>query len=290
MMKHYQSSPHRASSRADNISLNSIFSSSCSSSYLSLNETSSVKTTIKVYANNMRSDVEYKTISVTFQTTGKEIIELLMKKLKIKNRDPRLYYISMDVVIRRSGVCTSIPLEDWECPAMLQSSYPRGEQARFTIRKKQGSLVKIYDSDINKNSQYKTLMISNETTTSELIELYLNTCGYKDQSNDYSLYEVNRKSNTIYRNNKIPHFDKPVQFQENVNIFEFQIKKNPIYTRHMFAKSWIPKLPLIPQMINDNDYMDFGIYSSFNHNCKLTALIPRSSFIIESPNYSEYCN
>ena len=84
----------------------------------------------------MRSDVEYKTISVTFETTSKEIIELLMKKLKIKNRDPRLYLISMDIAIRRTGVCTSIHLEEWECPAMLQCSYPRGEHARLIFNDK----------------------------------------------------------------------------------------------------------------------------------------------------------
>ena len=78
----------------------------------------------------MRSDVEYKTISVTFETTSKEIIELLMKKLKIKNRDPRLYLISMDIAIRRTGVCTSIHLEEWNvlqcCNAVIREENMQG--------------------------------------------------------------------------------------------------------------------------------------------------------------------
>ena len=82
--------------------------------------------------------------------------------------------------------------------------------------------MKIYDSELNKNSQYKTLMISDETTTSELIELYLSICGYNDNSDDYSLHEIDSKSN---QTNRILQTDKSLKSQQSFTLLGLRFKR-----------------------------------------------------------------
>jgi hypothetical protein len=60
------------------------------------------KMPIKVYASCLRSDIEYKTLSVTFKTTSKELIWLLLSKYKMRHRDPKLFYLTMDINIKRT--------------------------------------------------------------------------------------------------------------------------------------------------------------------------------------------
>ena len=59
---------------------------------------------IKVYAKCLRSDIEYKTLSVGHETTSKEVIWLLLSKYRMKHRDPKLFYLTMDITIKRTGI------------------------------------------------------------------------------------------------------------------------------------------------------------------------------------------
>lgn len=86
-----------------------------------------LQTTIKVYANCLRPDIEYKTLSITYETTCREIVQNLLNKYRMRHRDPRLFYLTMEVTVRRPNVRTVLPLDEDARPAVLQSCHPRGD-------------------------------------------------------------------------------------------------------------------------------------------------------------------
>jgi hypothetical protein len=61
------------------------------------------QTTIKVYARCLRPDIEYKTLSITFQTTCREVVTSLLNKYRMRHRDPNLFYLTMEVTVRKAG-------------------------------------------------------------------------------------------------------------------------------------------------------------------------------------------
>lgn len=233
-MKHVQLSPFR--SRADTVSLSSTTSygslspeplGSRSSSYSSLSE-SNMQTTIKVYAKCLRPDIEYKTLSITFQTTCKEVVATLLGKYKMKHRDPKLFYLSMEVTMRKAGVRTHLPLDEEARPAVLQSCHPKGD-SKFSLQTRRGGLVKVYDSALNSNSQYKSLLISAKTSVDDLIHLLLNCSSSKERVEQFSLYEVNNEKE---QQRKLHPDDRPLQVQAiwlPTNKCHFLIRRNPDY-------------------------------------------------------------
>ena len=62
-----------------------------------------MQTTVKVYARCLRPDIEYKTLVIGYQTTCKELILQLLNKAKMKHRDPKLFYLTMEVGVRKTG-------------------------------------------------------------------------------------------------------------------------------------------------------------------------------------------
>ncbi|CAH0556520.1 unnamed protein product [Brassicogethes aeneus] len=235
MMKHVQISPFR--SRADTVSLSSVTSygslspeplESRSSSYSSLVDTGSThfQITIKVYARCLRPDIEYKTLSITNKSTCKEIVSTLLGKYKMKHRDPKLFYLSMEVTVRKAGIKTNLPLDDEARPAALQSCHPKGD-SKFSLQTRRGGLIKVFDSVLNSNSQYKSLLISAKTTVDELICLLLNCYNSKERYDHFSLYEVNIKK---MQQRKLHHDDRPLQVQltwNSVHDYHFIVKRNP---------------------------------------------------------------
>ncbi|XP_063903502.1 uncharacterized protein LOC135122914 [Zophobas morio] len=255
MMKHVQLSPYR--SRADTVSLSSTTSygslspeplGSRSSSYSSLNDSSgNLQTTIKVYAKCLRPDIEYKTLSITFQTTCKEVVGTLLGKYKMKHRDPKLFYLSMEVTVRKAGVRTHLALDEEARPAVLQSCHPRGD-SKFSLQTRRGGLVKVHDSVLNSNSQYKSLLISARTTVDELISLLLNCYNSKERVEQFSLYEVNTDKE---QQRKLHPDDRPLQVQQTwlpSQKCHFLVRRNPDYLplsrRKIF---WVSDLPPLPQ-------------------------------------------
>jgi len=166
--------------------------SSRSSSYNSLNEPQSpVQTTVKVYCRCVRPDIEYKTLVISYQTSCKDLILLLLNKAKMKHRDPKLFYLTMEVGVRKSGgaVRTLLVLDDDSCPAELQACYPRGG-TRFSIQMRRGGLVRVHDSVLMPNSKYKSLLISERTTIDDLIELLLRCHSNNERLERFSIYEI----------------------------------------------------------------------------------------------------
>ncbi|XP_075212797.1 RA domain-containing protein rau [Lycorma delicatula] len=252
MLKHVQLSPYRARA-ADTLSLSSNASysslspeplSSRSSSYSSLSDTHQT-TTIKVYARCLRPDIEYKTLGITFQTTCHEVVQTILNKYRMRHRDPNLFYLTMEVTVRNTGVRTVIDLDKDARPAALQSCHPKGD-SRFALQSHRGGLVKIYDSVLMPGSQYKSLLISERTTVDELIQILLNCYNSKERVEQFSLYEV-CESQEYQR--KLHPDDSPLQVQQMwspTQEFHFLIRRNRDYRRRSVKSSWTPELSAIP--------------------------------------------
>ena len=193
------------------------------------------KMAIKIYSRCLSSDIEYKTLSVNHQTTAKEVIWLLLGKFKMKHRDPKLFYLTMDINIKRTGIPLrrTLSLDDDSRPAELKSCHPWGE-CRFTLQMRKGGLVRIHASVLMPESKYKCLLISEQTTTKEVIEILFHCYKLMDQNkhsiDQFCLYE--QCPSQGYERRMHPD-DQPVPLQsmwpsvstETGNLFSFVLKK-----------------------------------------------------------------
>ena len=187
------------------------------------------KIPIKVYSRCLSSDIEYKTLSVNYQTTTKELIWILLSKFKMRHRDPKLFYLTMDINIKRTGIPLrrTLSLEDDSRPAELKSCHPWGE-CRFTLQMRKGGLVRIYASVLMPESKYKCLLISDQTTVSEVINILFRCYGLENAGknpDDYCLYEQCQRRGF---ERKLHPDDQPVPVQSTwptpVNQFSFVLK------------------------------------------------------------------
>ena len=188
--------------------------SSRASSYVSLADPGP-KTTIKVFASCLRPDIEYKTLSVGNVTTSKSVIWQLLSKFKMKHRDPKLFFLTLEVVIQKPGrdglTKKTIVLDEDSKPAELKNCNPWGE-CRFVLQMRKGGVVKVHDSVLMAESQYKCLFISEETTVEEVIEILLHCYGLEkvEAAQRYSMYEECR---TQRYHRKLHSEERPLSIQ-----------------------------------------------------------------------------
>lgn len=101
--------------------------------------------------------------------------------------------------------------------------------SRFSLQTRRGGLVKIYDSVLNSNSQYKSLLISARTTVDEVISLLLNCYNSKERVEQFSLYEVNTDKE---QQRKLHPDDRPLHVQQMwlpSHQCHFLVRRNPDY-------------------------------------------------------------
>lgn len=246
MLKHVQISPMR--SRSDSLSMRS--STSCASSlcgspeppgeqlrshsrassYSSLNETIP-QTTIKIYTACLRQDIEYKTLGISYDATSKSVVQQLLRRCKMRHRDPRLFYLTMEVTVRRPGVKSVLELDDEARPALLQACHPKGD-SRFCLQQKPGGLIRVHTSALQPNSQYKSLLISEETTSDELLSLLLSCYNSIEPVEQFSLYEVcpGQEYQRKLHPDDLP-LKTQLQRQQKNEIMHFLVRRNPNYPR-----------------------------------------------------------
>lgn len=147
-------------------------------------------------------------------------------RCKMRQRDSRLFYLSMEVTVRKAGVKTVIALDDDARPAILQACHPKGDSRwvtkqmprtenrqlavnnvvylwfcflflfldvvwkRFCLQIKPGGLIRVHTSVLQPTSLYKSLFISEETTSDELLTLLLSCYSLDEPVEQFSLYEV----------------------------------------------------------------------------------------------------
>ncbi|EGI60028.1 hypothetical protein G5I_11817 [Acromyrmex echinatior] len=193
-------------------------------------------TTIKVYANCLRPDIEYKTLSITYETTCREVVQNLLNKYRMRHRDPRLFYLTMEVTVRRANVRTILPLDEDARPAVLQSCHPRGD-SKFSLQTHRGGLVKIYDSALMSGSKYKSLLVSEQTTVDELIQMLLSCYSSKEPVEQFSLYEVCEGEE--YQRKLHPD-DSPLKVTQRWTSADrhLRIRRNPDYNQHRRRSMW----------------------------------------------------
>lgn len=107
----------------------------------------------------------------------------------MRQKDPRLFYLTMEVTVRKAGVKTVLALDDEARPAILQACHPKGD-SRFCLQTKPGGLIRVHTSTLEPTSLYKSLFISEETSSDELLTLLLTCFNSHDPVEQYSLYEV----------------------------------------------------------------------------------------------------
>lgn len=107
----------------------------------------------------------------------------------MRHRDTRLFYLAMEVRIRRADARTLLILDDSARPAMLQACHPTGE-SKFHLQMKSGGLIRVHTSALQPTSQYKSLLISEQTTSDELLGLLLSCYSLNEPVEEFSLYEV----------------------------------------------------------------------------------------------------
>ena len=188
-----------------------------------------VKIPVKVYAKCLRSDIEYKTLSVSGATTSREIIWMLLSKYRMRHRDPKLFYLTMDINIKRTGIPLkrSLALDDDSRPVELQSCHPWGE-CKFSLQARKGGVVRVYDSVLMAESKYKCLLISEHTTVEEVILILFHCYGLERElkKEAYCVYEQNPNRSFQRRLSK---GEKPVQVQSSwPNPSNFQFVLRPV--------------------------------------------------------------
>ena len=205
--------------------------SSRASSYVSLADPGP-KTTIKVFASCLRPDIEYKTLSIGNVTTSKSVIWQLLSKYKMKHRDPKLFFLTLEVVIQKPGrdglTKKTLVLDDDSKPAELKNCTPWGE-CRFVLQMKKGGVVKIHDSVLMEESQYKCLFISEETTVEEVIMILLHCYGLEklERAERYSMYE---QCNNQRYHRRLHSEERPLAVQSlwaGPSQFCFVLKRSP---------------------------------------------------------------
>jgi len=212
--------------------------SSRASSYASLATTttnggggSGPRTPIRVFASCLRPDIEYKTLSVGSATSARDVIWQLLSKFKMKHRDPKLFFLTMEVVIQTPGrdglTKKTLVLDDDSRPAELKQCNPWGE-CRFTLQMKKGGLVKIYDSVLMEGSQYKCLLISEDTSVVDVVNILLYCYGRAEPADRYCVYE---QCSAQHYQRRLSASDRPLHIQslwpDCSSRFNFVLRRSP---------------------------------------------------------------
>ena len=123
---------------------------------------------IKVFASCLMPELSYKTVAIKPKTTSKQLISGLLKRLRLRHKDPRLLYLNMELMVNQE--IRTIRLDDNTRPAELLSCNPWGE-SRFILHSKPGTLIRIHTEMVRPASVYRSLVLSKETTVREVMSM-----------------------------------------------------------------------------------------------------------------------
>lgn len=57
-----------------------------------------------MFTKCLRADLEYKTLGLAYTTTCSEVISILLSKYRMRHRDPNLFYMTMEINLRKIGM------------------------------------------------------------------------------------------------------------------------------------------------------------------------------------------
>ncbi|CAJ0593855.1 unnamed protein product [Cylicocyclus nassatus] len=177
------------SSSKDETTLTSRSSSLASLSSVDSANSESDWGTLRVYTNNVKACTDYKTIRVSTQSTTRSVIETVLNKFKISCRDTNLFELWMEVTTKANGkaVKTILRLDHLAKPLELQRCHP-SNMSRFMLHmNSEGTLVRVHDHSISPQSNYKSLLLAEDTTCREVVDILL-CMNRKEPDGDYALF------------------------------------------------------------------------------------------------------
>lgn len=151
----------------------------------------------------------------------------------MRHRDPKLFYLTMEVAVQKTGGSgvsrRTIIVEDDSRPAELKNCNPWGE-CKFTLQMRKGGLVRIYDSVLMEESNYKSLLISEETTVEDVVKILLHCYGLErlERVDRFVMYE--QCSAQRYQR-KLNNEDKPLCVQKQwpgPGMFSFVLRRSMV--------------------------------------------------------------
>jgi len=150
---------------------------------------------------------------------------MLLSKFKMRHRDPKLFYLTMDIGV--AALSRNISLDEDSRPAELKSCHPWGD-CKFTLQMKKGGLVRIHDSVLMAESKYKCLLISEQTTVREVITILFHCYGLEriERVDRYVLCEVAQN----FERRLFPD-DCPAVLQQgwdDPKTYQFVLKRNTV--------------------------------------------------------------
>lgn len=196
------------------------------------------RSTIKIYAKCLKQNIEYKTLSISRNTTSAEVIWMLLSKFKMRHRDPKLFYLTMDIGV--AALSRTLSLDEDSRPAELKSCHPWGE-CRFTLQMRRGGLVRVHDSILMAESRYKCLLISENTSVREVVTILFHCYGLEriERVDRYVLCEV--AQNNFER--RLHPDDCPASIQQgwdDPKSYQFILKRNNVLSLSVSVNSSSP--------------------------------------------------
>uniref|UniRef100_A0A0K0G3U9 GH01721p (inferred by orthology to a D. melanogaster protein) n=1 Tax=Strongyloides venezuelensis TaxID=75913 RepID=A0A0K0G3U9_STRVS len=149
---------------------------------------------LKIFTRNIKSDTDYKTIKVSTHTTTRQVINTILSKFRLTSKDPNLYCLVMEIKTPQYGqiITTPLILEDNSKPLTLQR-LQTPEMCSFYIKMENNGIpVKIFDYEINNESNYKSILLSRKTTCNETLTLLLQLLHIDHNTASYKLLVVDR--------------------------------------------------------------------------------------------------
>merc|ERR550532_3899572 len=129
--------------------------------------------------------------------SSRELVWLLLSKYRMRHRDPKLFYLTMDVTVKKTGIPIkrTMVLEDDARPAKLRSCNPWGE-TKFSLQMRKGGLVRVYDSVL----------------VEELKRILLNCYGLEqmEEVSRFCVFEIGER-----RERKLNRNEKPLAVQSH---------------------------------------------------------------------------
>ncbi|ROT72306.1 hypothetical protein C7M84_009305 [Penaeus vannamei] len=235
---------------------------------------------VKVYMRNMKPDIKYTTMNLSSSTTCRELVVMLLAKFRLRHRDPNLFYVRMEVVVRSPGgdapARRLLVLDDHACPAELQQCRPRGE-ARFSVGVRRGGLLRVHDSILMPGSQYKSLLVSYRTTAEELVQLLLNCYSSKENPKNYAVHEVNKNpySDRLLDPDEFPLLAQSEWPRASRHNYAFVLRRN--MSRNVFLRAKTTWRHSLAQSSTDTesdpeDHGAISVMNSFQNMLKRTAI------------------
>uniref|UniRef100_A0A0N5A7D0 Ras-associating domain-containing protein n=1 Tax=Parastrongyloides trichosuri TaxID=131310 RepID=A0A0N5A7D0_PARTI len=149
---------------------------------------------LKIYTRHIKSDTDYKTIKISTHTTTKQVIETILSKFRLTTKDPNLYCLIMEIKTLQYGkiITTPLILEYNSKPLSLQRLQTSEMCSFYMTTDTNGILVRIFDYEINIESNYKSLLLSKKTTCSETLSLLFQILRIDHNKASYKLLVVDR--------------------------------------------------------------------------------------------------